>query len=167
MTVSTPGARLQQHPQGGDGKPPPGLLPSRLANMLWQLGGIGHRPTRAGSPTGALAHPAALIKRLVVHGVPHCPKKPREDLQREACAGLAIGRRSDVERGEVPPMRAGGLARSDLDKKQREGGHGIKTSLAPLRADILTDSEDDGRVQLGRPILLKLVHYRGAGRWHR
>jgi hypothetical protein len=65
-----------------------------------------------------MAQPASLIERLVLQGVPNCPQQPIEDLQRESCAGLAIGRRGDVELGEVPQMRAGGIAVSDLDKQQ-------------------------------------------------
>ena len=64
------GTRMKQRHQVGDWKPTPGLLPSRLAKVLLQLGGIGHRKTRAVSPKGAMAKPASLIERLVLQGVP-------------------------------------------------------------------------------------------------
>jgi hypothetical protein len=54
-----------------------------------------------------MAQPAALLERLVLQSVPNCPQKPIEDLQRESCAGLAIDRCGDVERGRKQAKSVG------------------------------------------------------------
>ena len=60
------GASMKQRHQVGNGKAASGLLAPRLAKMVLQLGGIGHRKTRAIDPKSAMAQPAALVERLVL-----------------------------------------------------------------------------------------------------
>ena len=60
------GTRLPQRPHGGNWQATASVLPPRLTKRLWPCRGIGHRTTRTIAPQGAMAHPAALVQRLVL-----------------------------------------------------------------------------------------------------
>ena len=114
-----------------------------------------------------MAQPASLIEQRVLQVVTHRPEEPIEHREGESRAGWAIGRRGDVERGEVPQVGARGIAIDPLDKKQLGRGHGIETPVSPRIADVLTGAQDRGGLKLGGPLLLELFHHLGEGCGHR
>jgi hypothetical protein len=63
------GASMEQRQDVGHGEPTPRELFARLAKMLLQGGGIWHGKAGTIGPKGAMAQPAALIKRLGLYSV--------------------------------------------------------------------------------------------------
>ena len=110
---------MKQCQQVRNGETTPGELLTGLAKMLLQGGGIGHGKTRAIDPKGAMAQPAPLIELCVLQSMAHGTEQLLEHRERELHARLTIGGSGHVELGEMPQVRARGIAVQNLDKKQR------------------------------------------------
>ena len=76
-----------------------------------------------------MAQPASLIEGVVLQSVAHRAELLLEYPERELHARLTIGGSRHVELGEMPQVRARGIAVQNLDKKQLERGHGIERTL--------------------------------------
>src|SRR5262249_45243458 len=150
---------MKQRQQVRHGETTPRELLAGLAKMLLQGGGIGHGKTRAIGPKGAMAQPAPLIKGFVLQSVTHGAEKLLEHRQRELHARLTIGGSRHVDFGEMPQVRARGIAMQNLDKKQLDRGHGIKRALPPSIGDVTTGRQDGIGLKLAGPVLLKLFDY--------
>lgn len=66
-----------------------------------------------------MAQPASLIERPLLQVVAHRLEQSIEDRKRQSRAGLTLGRRSDVELGEVAQMRTSGIAMHGVRGMQR------------------------------------------------
>src|SRR5215468_11653785 len=97
---------MKQRQQVRDGETTPGELFARLAKMLLQGGGIGHGKTRAIDPKGAMAQPASLIKRCVLHRLAYGAEQLLKHQKREPHTRLTIGGSGHVELGEMTQVRA-------------------------------------------------------------
>ncbi len=93
-----------------------------------------------------------------MHVVSYRSEPPLEDRKGESRTGLTRGRGGNRELSEVPQVRTSGIAVDDLDEKHLCRGHGIETSLSPLRADIMADGQDRVGLELDGPILLDLLN---------
>src|SRR5215813_9591482 len=129
---------MKQGQEVGNGETAPRQLFAGLAKMLLQDGSIGHGTTGAISPKGAMAQPAPLLERLVLQSVADRAEKLLEHRERELHAGLTIGGSRHVELGEMPQVRARGIAMENLDKKHLDRGHGIKRTLPPPIGGVTT-----------------------------
>src|SRR6516165_2332799 len=157
---------MKQRQEVRHGETTPGELLAGLAKMLLQGGGIGHGKTRAIGPKGAMAQPAPLIKGFVLQTLAHGAEELLEHRERELHARLTIGGSRHVELGEMPQVRARGIAMQNLDKKQLDRGHGIECALPPSIGDATTGGQDGLGLQLAGPVLLKLFDDLGECRRH-
>src|SRR5215510_3682263 len=147
---------MKQRQQVRHGETTPGELFARLAKMLLQGGSVGHGKTRTIDPKGPMAQPASLIEGVVLQSVAHRAEQLLEYRERELHARLTIGGSRHVELGEMPQVRARGIAMQNLDKKQLDRGHGIECALPPSIGDATTGGQDGLGLQLAGPVLLKL-----------
>src|SRR5262247_2496924 len=157
---------MKQRPQVRNREATPGELFAGLAKMLLQGGRVGQGKTRTIDPKGPMAQPASLIERVVLQSVAHRAEQLLEYRERELHTRLTIGGSRHVELGEMPQVRACGIAMQNLDKKQLDRGHGIERTLPPPLGDATTGGHDGIRLQLACPVLLKLFDYLGECRRH-
>src|SRR5262245_5797418 len=157
---------MKQRQQVRNREATPGELFAGLAKMLWQGGGVGHGKTRTIDPKGPMAQPASLIEGVVLQSVAPRAEQLLEYRERELHTRLTIGGSRHVELGEMPQVRARGIAVQNLDNKQLERRHGIERTLPPPIGDATTGGQDGIRLQLACPVLLKLFDYLGECRRH-
>ena len=108
-------------------------LVAGLAEVVLQLGRVGHRKARAVEQPGAVAAPAAGGLLLAEEGIDDALEEPLEEGQRQAAACLDVGGGGKGASGQVGQRGAGGVAMQDLQEEDVERGHGIE--LASPKGD--------------------------------
>ena len=159
-----PGAGVEQDQQVSHREPAAGTLVARLAELLLQLGGVGHRAARAVHDEDAMAPPAAIVvaarpadARQQSFG--QAAKQPLEDPQREPLARLAEGRAGERLAAAAGHVVERGILIEDLEHEQMDRIGGVEEPILPgvvllatgvvdgllaeERGDILPDAPQD------------------------
>jgi hypothetical protein len=140
-------ARMKQGKEMPDRKPPPRLLPWRIAAGGVQLRGIGHGKTGPIDQEGPVAVPAAFLLGHLIQGATDPSPHLLPDRQRKPAAGLAKGRRSKLLPGSVGEMATGRVPVQDLEATELDGGHRIEETLAPRVAHLTAQGQDRGGIE--------------------
>ena len=160
-------------------EPAAGPLVARLAELLPQLGGVGHRAARAVHDEDAMAQPAAIVVAARPadarqHSLGQAAEQSLEDPQREPLARLAEGRAGERLAAAAGHVVGRGILIEDPKHEQMDRVGGVEEPILPgvvllatgvvdgllaeERGDILPDALQDATesvIRLHRRVLLQ------------
>jgi len=136
-----------RHGEAAPGPPDRGLAPGLLSSR-----GLRPGAPRALHETRAMAMPLAFVRETGLQGAAAALQEEGQGAERASGAGVTGGRRTEASARQMRQMTAGGMAVQPLEEKERDGGDGRESTVAPGGlAGRRTRAKDGLWRPLGRP----------------
>jgi hypothetical protein len=132
----------------GDRKAAAGLVSTRLAEVLLQFKHVGHGETRSIWGEYAMPMPRAGIVDLRLQPLCNASNQFLGQRERQATAGLAVGRGGEDQSADPNQMIDGGIAVEDPGQEEVNQRDGVEETLAPGVIDLAAGVKDLRSVQL-------------------